>query len=76
LGVGAGVGEIDRVPLGALAQRFARVEVPPEEAVDEQRDVAEQRSFVIADAAIVGGVPVVQRRRRVVANDAQLGAEP
>ena len=75
LRVGAGVGEIDRPPLAVLAQRLAGVELPAEERVDRQRRVDECLALLLGHAAVVHRVAVVQRCRRVVADQPGLRSE-
>ena len=52
LRVGARVREVDRVPDAVLAQRLARVEVPAEERVDRQRDVAQELRLLGGDEVL------------------------
>ena len=75
LRVGAGVGEVDRVPRIALAQRLAGVELPPEERVDRQCRVDDRAALIVGHVAVVHRVAIVQRGGRVVAHEPGLRPE-
>ena len=76
LRVGAGVREVDRVPDAVLSEALAGVEVPAEEGVDRQRDLALVLHVRLREVVVLLGVALVQGRRRVVLHHADVRADP
>jgi hypothetical protein len=75
LGVGAGVGEVDGHPIPVAMQELARVEVPPEEGVDDQRHAVDEGAFVVREEVVLHCVSVVQRGLWIVEDHVGLWAQ-
>src|SRR5215472_6286202 len=68
LGVGAGVGEVDRMPYAAAAQRLAGIELPAEEGVDGERQRAQMLDLGRRHEAGLHRIAIVQGCVRVIGN--------
>ena len=73
--VGRRVGVVDRVRLGALDERLARVELPAEERVDEAADGQHLVAGLGREEVVRDGVAVVHRQVGPEVHDHRLGAD-
>ena len=73
--VGTGVGVVDRVDLAAFDQRLARVELPPEERVDQPPDRHRLVPGLRGQEAVVDRVAQVHGLVRPELHDHRLGAD-